>query len=114
MAETDTIVSDANAERQHYNWSKITIFELGLLLLLVLLGPFSLVCFLATPVTTSNIVGKLFIMLKSRLLLESESNHIFLNIHSSRMLLIQTYNNLNAPNWLSSIGIHYKDMFTVY
>lgn len=45
---------------------------------------------------------------------QRESNRMFLNIHSSRMMLIQTYNNLNAPNWLSSIGIHYKDMFTVY
>jgi hypothetical protein len=45
-----------------------TTFELGLLLLLLLLGVFSFVCFLADPVTTSNIVGMLFIMLKSRLL----------------------------------------------
>jgi hypothetical protein len=38
-----------------------------------------LVCFLAAPVTTSNIVGKLFIMLKSRLLCKKETNHIFVN-----------------------------------
>jgi amino acid transporter len=49
-------------------WQTFTTFELGLLLLLLLLGVFSFACFLAAPVTTSNIVGMLFIRLKSRLL----------------------------------------------
>jgi hypothetical protein len=49
-------------------WKTFTTFELGLLLLLLLLGVFSFACFLTAPVTTSNIVGMLFIMLKSRLL----------------------------------------------
>jgi hypothetical protein len=58
--------------RQH---STHTTFELGLLLLLLLLGVFSFVCFLVDPVTTSYIVGKLFIMLKS-LLLHSDYKYL--------------------------------------
>jgi hypothetical protein len=61
---------DSNRTRQY----TLTTLEIGLLLLLLLLGVFSLVCFLADPVTTSNIVGKLFIMPKSLLLHNNKYN----------------------------------------
>lgn len=43
-------------------------FELDLLLLLLPLEVFSLDCFLAVPVTTSYIVGRLLIILCNRIL----------------------------------------------
>jgi hypothetical protein len=50
----------------------IVTFVPDLLFLLLLLGVFSLVCFLTVPVTTSYMVGRLLIMTKSRFL---QQNH---------------------------------------
>jgi len=67
-ANTSHVISKNQGWMATEKGSAFTTFELGLLLLLLLLGVFSFVCFLADPVTTSNIVGMLFIMLKSRFL----------------------------------------------
>jgi hypothetical protein len=47
--------------------------------LLLLFGVFSFTCFFAVPVTTSYIVGRLFIILKSRFLQQSQKVIIEIN-----------------------------------